>query len=164
MFATAPSIHHDDEEADEGQDEGGIRGGIVTQHSALVDDHRLQRGQHGTAEDGHDESCCSKLGIVAKAVEGNAIDGREHERHATAYAYQTIDAHSILEHDDAKGKHHCQHGEDGKQLGRLQPLHEIGGNEARADEEQHRKDIEALRQHLCALLVHAFRHEHARTI
>ena len=109
----APSVYHDDEEAEEGEDERGVRGGIAAQNSALVDDHSLQRGEHGATEDSHDESCCSELGIVAKAVEGNTIDRWEHERHATTHANQAVYTQSILEEDDAEGEHHCQHGKDG---------------------------------------------------
>ena len=61
-----------------------------THYSALVDDHCLQRRQNRTTKNGHDESCCTKLGIVAQSVECYTVDSREHKRHATANANQTV--------------------------------------------------------------------------
>ena len=60
--------HH---EADEGQDERHVDGGHAQQFH-LVDDGGLERGQHATTEDGHDETGGSKLGVVAQAGEGYA--------------------------------------------------------------------------------------------
>ena len=67
--------HHN--EADEGQDERGIHGGIGAEDRALVDDHRLQGRQHRATENCHDEPCRAKLGIVAQSIEGDILVGGE---------------------------------------------------------------------------------------
>ena len=111
-------------ETDERQHERRVGSGEVAKDRSQIDNLRLHPGKYRTAEDGHDKTSCTELGIVAKAVEGNAIDRWEHERHATTHAYQAVYAQSILEEDNAEGEHHSQHGKDGEQLGWLQPLHD----------------------------------------
>lgn len=154
--------HHN--EADEGQDERGVDGGIGAEDRALVDDHRLQRRQDGAAEDCHNESCRPKFGIVAQSVEGDTVDGREHQRHATAHTNEAIHAQSSLEKDDSRGEHHRQDGKDGKEFSGLKILHQVGSDKTGTDEEQHRIDVEPLRQHLCRPFVHALCHKHPRPI
>ena len=83
------SINRYHQETDEWQYERDVGGGH-THHCALVDDHSLQWGQYRTTQDGHDEAGSTKLGIVAQSVESYTIDGGEHQRHASANAYQTV--------------------------------------------------------------------------
>ena len=164
MLVGPVAIDGDDDEAEQRQDERQVGGGERAEHRALVDDHGLQRGQHRTAEDGHDESGGAELGIVAQSVERNAVDGGEHERHAAADAHQAVEACTVLQQDDAQREHHGHHAKDGQQLGRLDVFHEPCGHEARADEQHHGIDVELLRQHLGILLAHALGHEHAGAI
>ena len=74
----ALSVDGDNDEADERQYERDVHG-WHTKELTTVDDGSLERRQNATAEDGHDETCCAKLRIVAQACKGNAVDGREHE-------------------------------------------------------------------------------------
>ena len=54
-FAISPkSINRDDQEADEGEDEGEVYGGVV-HHRAEVNDGALEGRHDGTAHNGHDE-------------------------------------------------------------------------------------------------------------
>ena len=85
----ALSVDGDNDEADERQYERDVHG-WHTKELTTVDDGSLERRQNATAEDGHDETCCAKLRIVAQASKGNAVDGGEHERHTCAYAYETV--------------------------------------------------------------------------
>lgn len=78
VAGAAEAIDDYDEEADEGEDEGDVDGGEAADGPA-VDDACLERGEDRSAEDGHDETGCTKLGVFAEAVEGYAVDCREHE-------------------------------------------------------------------------------------
>ena len=53
-------------EADEGKDERYVYGGH-TYDGAAVYDGSLKRGQNATAKDGHDESGCTELGVIAES-------------------------------------------------------------------------------------------------
>ena len=163
-FVHSYSVGADHDEADEGQDERGIGGGEGAQNGALVDDGGLERGQYASAEDGHDETGCSELGIVAKALQGNAVDGGEHERHATADGHEAIHAEAILEENDAERAEHATDGKGCQETGGIDVFHEVGGHETGADEEQHSGDVEALGEHFGGLLAHAFGHEDARAV
>ena len=77
-----PAVEGDDQEAEEREEEGEIdcRHGADKAH---VDDAGLERWHYGAAEDGHDEAGCADLRIfTGDALKGDAIDSREHERHA----------------------------------------------------------------------------------
>ena len=69
-----------------------------------IDDGCLQRWQDTTTQDSHDQTCCTKLGIVAKTPQGNAIDGREHQRHAGTDCYQAVETPDVVECDDTHGE------------------------------------------------------------
>ena len=65
-----------------------------------VGHHSLERGDEGTAKDGHDQAGSADLGIagvtalgrILHAVESKAVDGREHEGHEEADCDQGDDA------------------------------------------------------------------------
>ena len=78
----APAVEGDDKEAEEREEEGEVdcRHGAEKAH---VDDAGLERWHDGAAEDGHDEAGGANLRIfTADALKGDAVDSREHERHA----------------------------------------------------------------------------------
>ena len=158
------AIRTDHDEADEGQDERGVGGGEGTEEGALVDDGGLERGQHASAEDGHDESGGTELGIVAEALQGNAVDGGEHERHAAADGHQAVHAEAVLEEDDAQRADHAADGKGCQKTGGIDVFHQVGGHETRADEQQHGGNVEALGEHFGGLLAHALGHEHAGAV
>lgn len=135
------NCHYD--EADERKDEADVDGWPVDD-DAEVDDGCLERWEHRAAEDCHDEACSTELGIIAKSLKGNAIDGREHERHTAADAYEAIYAEACLRLDHADGKQHGNGAEDKEHESRIQPFHDICADEARADEQHHGIDIELL--------------------
>ena len=120
--------------------------------------------QHRTAEDGHDKACGTELRIVAQIVKGDTVDGGEHQRHTAADTHETIESHAVLEDDHSQRQDHGNHGKGCQQSGRLYPAHQPGGNETGTDEQQHRDDVELLRQHLGRLFLHTLGHEHPGTI
>ena len=77
-----PAVKGDDQEAEEREEEGEVDCGHGAD-KAHVDDAGLERWHDGAAEDGHDEAGGADLRIfTADAFKGDAIDSREHERHA----------------------------------------------------------------------------------
>ena len=73
------SVNSNYDKAEERQYKRCVRSGEVSEYRSLVDDHRLQRGQYGASQDGHDKAGSTKLRIVAQTIEGNTVDGGEHE-------------------------------------------------------------------------------------
>lgn len=63
----ASSIDGDDDEADEGESEREVDCGEV-HDGTQVDDGSLERGKNATAKNGHDQTRCAKLGVVAQAA------------------------------------------------------------------------------------------------
>lgn len=57
--------------------------GWHTEASTHIDDAGLHWRQDGTTEDGHNQAGCTELRIVTQALQGNAVDGWEHERHTS---------------------------------------------------------------------------------
>lgn len=73
------AVGGDGGEAEEGEDEAEVDCCHGT-YAAKVDDHGLERGHKGSAHDGHHEEGGAERGIAGvDAVEGYAVDGREHD-------------------------------------------------------------------------------------
>ena len=73
--------NNDDDETDERYYKGDIHCG-KRGYGALVNNLGLKKRKNGTSQDGHDESCRTEFGVIAKSFQGNAINGGEHQRHA----------------------------------------------------------------------------------
>ena len=72
----ATAINRDDHEAEKWEEEGH-------RHGTKVDDAGLDWREERTSEDGHDETGGTDLRIfTADSFKGDAVDSREHERHA----------------------------------------------------------------------------------
>ena len=118
--------HH---EADEGKDERYVYGGH-TDKGAAVDDGSLERGQNATAKDGHAESGCTKLGVIAESCQCNTVNRGEHQRHAGAYSYEAIEAHTVLQEYHANCQSTTSDGEKHQQSSRIDVAKEEGADES----------------------------------
>src|SRR5574344_2389426 len=160
MSAECPvAIDGDDQETDEGQKEGYVDGGQSEDVLIQVDNRCLQRREHGTAEDGHDESCATKLHIIPQPAQGDAIDGGEHQRHAGTDKHQTIDTVTVGKEDDSAHRRHRSDGKYRKQPARLQILQQPRADKPAAAEQHHGDNVVLLREYLSCLFLHALCHE-----
>lgn len=159
----APSVYGYHHKAHKRQDERHVD----SRHSeerTLVDYGSLKRRQDTSAEDGHDESGSTELCIVAESGEGDAVDGREHERHTGTDTYEAVESVDVLEHYHSARQHTAGNGENHQQLARVEIAKEEGADEAREAEDAHRHDVVLLRHHFGLLLGHALGHEDARAV
>ena len=118
--------HH---EADERQDERNVDGWHAEEF-ALVDDRSLERWQHATSEDCHDEAGSTKLGVVAQSGERNAVDGGEHERHTGTHADEAVETVYVLQGDDSHYQCATGDGKKHKQLSGVDVAQEEGADES----------------------------------
>ena len=77
MGAIAIDCHH--EETDERQNKRGVGSREGPKDGTLVDNHCLKRRKDRTSQNSHNQTCGTKLRIIAHPIEGNAIDGGEHQ-------------------------------------------------------------------------------------
>lgn len=160
MSAECPvAIDGDDQETDEGQKEGYVDGGQSEDVLIQVDNRCLKRREHGTAEDGHDESCATKLHIIPQPAQGDAIDGGKHQRHAGTDKHQTIDTVTVGKEDDSAHRRHRSDGKYRKQPARLQILQQPRADKPAAAEQHHGDNVVLLREYLSCLFLHALCHE-----
>lgn len=143
VFGAAEAVDDNHEEADQRKDEAEVYGGEVS-NSAAVDDACLNRGKHRTAEDRHDQTGGAELGVIAETLQCDTVDGREHQRHTCRYTHEAIDAHTVLEDDYSRGQCCGGNGEDRQKTTGVHITQQIGADEARAAEYQHRYDVVTL--------------------
>src|SRR4051812_25609548 len=115
-------------QADRRNDERGGRAHRVHQPAL---DERQQRA----AQDGHDEAGSAELRVLAEPLQGDAVDGREHQRQRRRDAHDGDEAEHVLgEHarerePDADRAHDCQ------EQSRPHDAEQVGHHEA-GDQEQ----------------------------
>ena len=109
-----------------------------------VDDGCLQRWQDTSTQNCHDETGCTKLSIIAKTPQGYTIDGREHQRHASADCYQAVETPDIMKGNDANREATASYRQYHQQLTGIEEAEDEGADEARAAEQYHRYDVELL--------------------
>jgi len=110
-------IPHNHRQTKQRNKERQVRAGQSQDGDAALDDGSLNGWEERTAQDGHDESGTRYLDVLANALQGQAVDGREHQRQADADRYQTIDAVTVCKENDSYqccyaydahgGKHAC---------------------------------------------------------
>lgn len=142
LFAQgAGAVAGDDQEADQRQDERGVDGGQETDR-AEVDDHALERGHQRTAYDGHDqESRAERRVLVVDILQGDAVDGREHQGHEETDGDEAVQSRHAHDEDGPQRGEGGPDAEDSQQLARIDVLHQEGADETAAEEHRHREDI-----------------------
>ena len=121
----------------------------MAENAHLVYDHSLQWRHDGSADDCHDEECCSEAGVlVVYMLEGYPIDGGEHQRHEDTDAYKAVEACHAHDADSSEGAYSGPESEDGKQLSGIDKLHQGRCEESPAEEEHHGYDVIHLRRGL----------------
>ena len=90
--------HH--KETDERQNKRGVGGRERAKDYTLVDNHCLKRRKDRTSQNSHNQTCGTKLRIITHTIEGNTIDGGEHQRHTTTDTHQRIETQTVLEHNN----------------------------------------------------------------
>ena len=134
------------------------------EEGVLVDDHGLERRQDRAAEDGHDEAGGAELGVLAEPLEGDAVDGREHQGHAGGNGDEAVQAGDSLEEDDPKGERKAGESEAVEHLPGLEVFHEVSADKPAAAEEDHCGDVVLLREDFRIDFTHAALHEDPRSI
>ena len=132
--------------------------------STHIDDACLHRRQYRTTEDSHNQAGSTKLCIVAHTLQGDTIDGREHQRHTCRYGYQAVHTHSVLEEDDTASEDTSSHRQDSQQHACIQVTQDEGTDEAATAENHHGYDVVCLRQDFGITFRHSFRHEDTGTV
>ena len=84
-------------------------------------------------------------------MQGDAVDGGEHQRHEEADAYQRVESCHAHDADGSQRTDSCPAPEDGQQFATVHILHQQRGDEAATEEQSHCRDV----VHLCRSLVHA---------
>ena len=123
------AVNGDNHEADEGKDEGYVYGWHADK-GAAVDDGSLERGQNATAKDGHDESGCTELGVIAESCQCNTVNRGEHQRHAGTYSNEAIEAHTVLQEYHADCQSTASDGEKHQQSSRIDVAEEECADES----------------------------------
>ena len=140
----AQSVDAYDDEAEQRQHERDVDGGVA-EDDLLVDDGALQWRHERSAHDGHDEEGRPEGGVLRVYVlKGNAVDGREHERHEEADAHEAVEPHDAHDADGPYGAECRAEGKDGEQHAGVDIAHEEGGDEAAGEEEGHGHDVVCL--------------------
>ena len=125
----ALSVDGDHDEADERQNERNVHGWHA-EELAAVDYRSLERRQNATAEDGHDESGCTELGVIAESCQCNTVNRGEHQRHTGAYSNEAIEAHSVLQEYHTDCQSTASDGEKHQQSSRIDVAEEEGADES----------------------------------
>lgn len=122
----ADAVNRDDQEADEGEDEGEVYGGVV-HHRAEVNDRPLERRHNGATHNGHDEEGSTERGILRLYVfKGYSVNCGEHERHECRYSYEAVKTCHAYEEYCSRRAEHGADAEDGEQAARVYILHQEG--------------------------------------
>ena len=145
------SVHDDEQEADQGEDEGHVDGGHA-EDDLLVDEVALERWHECAADDGHDEEGCAEVGVLrVHVLEGDAVDAGEHDGHEEADGDEGVEAAHAFDADGAEGADGGSDAEDGQELAGVDVAHDVGAEEAAEQVHRHGDDV----VHLCGGLVDA---------
>ena len=110
----AENGYHD--EADEGENETAVHGG-VSANGTEIDDATLEWRQDGAAYDGHDEECCTEHAVLGTDIlKRNAIDGGEHQTHKCTDADEEDESCHADKYDGSYRAERGTDGEDGQKL------------------------------------------------
>ena len=120
--------------------------------------------QYRTTEDSHNQTGSTELRIVAHTLQGDTIDGGEHQRHTCRNSYQAVHTCSVLEEDDTASEDASSHCQDTQQHTCIQVTQHKGTDKAATAENHHRYDVVCLRQYFCIEFGHAFCHEDSCTV
>lgn len=137
----APAVPDDDGEADEGHRKRPVHAREVEHFALHVHDGCLHGRYHAAPQDRHDEARASKLHVLSEALQSDAVDGGEHERHTSADGHEAPESHTAVDEDDAQKQHVGCQGEDGQQLAGADVFQEIGAYEAAHGKEHEGRDV-----------------------
>ena len=62
-------------------------------------------------------------------LQGNAVDGGEHDGHEEADAHKAVESSHAFDADGSKGAQRCSYTKDGEQSACVHVAHDVGANE-----------------------------------
>ena len=97
--------------------------------------------QNGCAGNGHDHARAPELGVFAQTPDTDSIDRGKHERHASGYAHQGINAPGSGPVDRSQATGYGDDTHPGKQVSGPDVLHQERAYETGTDKQNQRQDI-----------------------